>query len=87
MNTTKPDKVALKQLIAAAILNRLRNPKKETRPKPTIEELERLLNSDNSQPVEILPTGEITVELPTYASDLADAVLEVLPEYGEDRKG
>ena len=68
----------LKRVIACAIVERLRNPTRETRPRPTIAELEEMLNIDDTRPIEMLPDGQVTVELPTYADDLADCVLDAI---------
>jgi hypothetical protein len=38
--------------------------------KPTIQELERLLNSEEDTPVQILPNGEIRSTSQTSAADL-----------------
>ena len=38
--------------------------------KPTIQELERLLNSEEDIPVQILPNGEIRSKSQTSAADL-----------------
>ena len=40
--------------------------------KPTIQELERLLNSEEDTPIQILPNGEIREVGQTSASDLGN---------------
>lgn len=66
-------------IVAKAITERLRNPPKRPQPRPTIAELEKMLNVDEpGQKVEILPDGSITVELPTYAADLASAAISAI---------
>lgn len=68
----------LQGIIAKAILDRLRNKAKESRPRPTIDELEKMLNEDNPPQVDLLPDGSLTVELPVYASDLADSIIRAI---------
>jgi len=67
-------------IIAKAIVSRLRHKAKEVRPKPTIDELEKMLNQEVSPQVDILPDGSLTVELPVYARDLAEAAVFALYE-------
>jgi hypothetical protein len=70
------------QIIAAAITHRLRNPPKRTLERPSIAELEKMLNQAEPQNVDILPSGEVTTEMPVYANDLACVVIDALREAG-----
>lgn len=47
-------------------------------PKPTINELESMLNSDNPPTVQILPDGTIEKTSPIFISDLAKAAIEAI---------
>lgn len=47
--------------------------------KPTIAEIEKILNSDNPQKIGLAPDGSATIEAPSHTvGDIADAVIRVL---------
>ena len=70
----------VEQIISKAIVERLRKKATEPHPNPTIDELEKMLNQDDPPRVDILPDGSLTVELPVYASDLAESITFALAE-------
>jgi hypothetical protein len=70
----------LKEIIVDAILHTLRNPPHKSMPRPTLEELEKMLNEEEPPKVDILPDGSLTAEGPVFAGDLADAILKALTD-------
>lgn len=46
--------------------------------KPTIDELEKMLNSECQDRIQILPDGSVAIERPNTVGDIADAVLLVV---------
>jgi hypothetical protein len=82
------DRAHLQVLLAQAITARLKEAiVDEVIPKPTIAELETMLDEAEKEGKElgtILPTGEITrsQSKPVFARDLADAVLSAIQSSG-----
>ena len=72
------EKNRLNIVIELAIKNTLQNKKREPRPRPTIDELEKMLNREEPPNIDILPDGSLTVEMPIFAADLANAVLAAI---------
>jgi hypothetical protein len=70
------------KVIELAIKTRLRLT--EVRPKPTIAELEAMLDAD--VPPDLTPAGEILVHVPAYTIDLAKAVVIALNVAGFEIK-
>jgi hypothetical protein len=82
-----PDHAHLKILLAQAITARLKEEIIEIIPKPTIAELEKMLNEAEKEGRELgtlTPTGDIvrSHSKPVFASDLADAVLSAIQTSG-----
>lgn len=69
----------LREKIVAEIMKLVRPAPVPMDPKPSIDDLERMLNSDDPRRIKILPDGSVVEEAPPHTvGDIADAVLRVV---------
>lgn len=68
----------LREQIVTEIMKLVRPAMIQMDHKPSIDEIEKMLNSDNPHRISIAPDGAVMVEAPTHTvGDIADAVLRV----------
>jgi len=71
--------MTLREQIVSEIMKLVKPAMVPMMPKPSIEELEKILNSENPRHVQILPDGSIMEEGPAHTvGDIADAVLRIV---------
>ncbi|HEY1806053.1 MAG TPA: hypothetical protein VGG45_16385 [Terracidiphilus sp.] len=69
----------LKEQIVAEIMKLVRPAMIPMDHKPTIDEIEKMLNSDNPKRISIAPDGSAVMEAPSHTvGDIADAVLRIV---------
>jgi len=65
-------------VVEIAIRKCLKEPPRTVRPRPTIAELEKILDCPEPPNVQIRPDGSIEVDEPVFARDLANAALTAI---------
>lgn len=74
--------MTMRDEIIAEIMTLVRPPPHKMEPRPTIEELEKILNSEDKRDITIEPDGSISVRPDhTTVAEVADAVLRVVFKY------
>ena len=71
----------LRQKIVSDIMKLLPGVLEPTDRKPTVEELEKILNSEDAERISINPDGSIGQYRPAKVGDVADAVMKVVTPY------
>lgn len=81
MNT--PTDTNLRSEIVREIMTLVQPEPQEIKPRPTIDELEKMLNSDTPQEIDIRPDGSIYTRPPAHTTvgAVADTILRVIGEH------
>lgn len=78
--TDAPKEELLREMIVAEIMTLVRPEPRELKPKPTIDELERMLNSTDPLEIDLRSDGSIYARPPHHVTvgNVADAVMRLL---------
>ena len=72
------EKATLRQQIVSEVMKLLPGVLEQREQKPTIDELERLLNAEDTAHIQINPDGTIGEYRPAKVGDIADAVMRLI---------